>query len=75
MDANENRIKSPNGLKAAKVQPLEIDESFPIKKALPSNAADSKDNWSGKLDFFLSALSFSGQQNPKYMNPNFLLLQ
>lgn len=52
-----------------KVSPLEQDqqnesttkkEEFEINEETAESQEPKRDNWSGKLDFFLSALSFSG---------------
>lgn len=57
----ELATKSPRSqsAKSNKVLPLEIEENQKLDLT-ESKKGEQRDNWSGKLDFFFSALSFSG---------------
>ena len=53
---NNNETKEEEAVKSS---------TFDLKEIEPENLEPKRDNWSGKLDFFLSALSFSGKKKIK----------
>lgn len=73
---NEENEKRPKSAVSNKVHPFNVDDTgkWDNNEGGPQQPAEKRDNWGGKLDFFFSALSFSGSIFFLLLTQNIIIL-